>query len=334
MKEPVFIISLDFELIWGVISRIKKDTTYLTNIKNTPEVVQRSLEWFSSYGIRATWATVGYLFAENQDELEHYFPSRIQAGLPYRVAQDLINEYGEGFCFAPQLIAEIKKVRGQEIASHTFSHYHTREPGSTSEDFAKDIRAAKAIAKAKNTSLKSFVFPRNQVNKKYLPILIQEGFTAYRGNEPGWMFPSPGTSIYADTPSNKMMSIPARGARLLDTYFYLGSWRSFGKKQIAKAESIVNIPSSHFFRPYNKHLKYLENARIRRIKKAMTHAAKHKKLFHLWWHPHNFGRDIERNLSALQEILIHFNKLKDEFGMRSMNMNDTARLVLENKTVG
>ena len=54
----------------------------------------------------------------------------------------------------------------------------------------------------------------------------------------------------------------------------------------------------------------------------MTNAAKKQSLFHLWWHPHNFGINQEENLYLLADILTHFKKLKKLYGMKSMTMNE------------
>ena len=61
-----------------------------------------------------------------------------------------------------------------------------------------------------------------------------------------------------------------------------------------------------FLRPYNNILFFLEALKIVRIKKAMLHAAKHNKTFHLWWHPHNFGVNQQNNLNNLVLILNYF----------------------------
>ena len=38
----------------------------------------------------------------------------------------------------------------------------------------------------------------------------------------------------------------------------------------------------------------------------MTFAAKTGSNYHLWWHPHNFGKDLEANLKFLEKILQHY----------------------------
>ena len=52
----------------------------------------------------------------------------------------------------------------------------------------------------------------------------------------------------------------------------------------------------------------------------MTYAAEHGALYHLWWHPHNFGAHLEENMSLLRRILGHFQIMRERCGMKSMNM--------------
>jgi hypothetical protein len=73
----------------------------------------------------------------------------------------------------------------------------------------------------------------------------------------------------------------------------------------------------------------LERLRLRRITSAMETAARRRRLFHLWWHPHNFGVDLEENLAFLRGILDYFRTLQERYGMRSMTMAAVADEVLQ-----
>lgn len=55
----------------------------------------------------------------------------------------------------------------------------------------------------------------------------------------------------------------------------------------------------------------------------MTYAAKRGLLYHLWWHPHNFGRDIEENFNTLRNILAHYKKLNVKYNFESKTMKET-----------
>ena len=54
----------------------------------------------------------------------------------------------------------------------------------------------------------------------------------------------------------------------------------------------------------------------------MTLAAQQKKLYHIWWHPHNFGKNIQENLSILAEIIAHFDYLRSRYNFKSLNMSE------------
>ncbi|WP_241492519.1 hypothetical protein [Lacinutrix himadriensis] len=54
----------------------------------------------------------------------------------------------------------------------------------------------------------------------------------------------------------------------------------------------------------------------------MTHAAKHKKNYHLWWHPHNFGQNTEENFKALETLFIHYSTLNNTYNFSSKTMTD------------
>ena len=56
------------------------------------------------------------------------------------------------------------------------------------------------------------------------------------------------------------------------------------------------------------------------IKQGMKEAAKRNAIYHLWWHPHNFGNNLNDNLNGLKKIVKHFTNLKDLYGMKSKSM--------------
>jgi hypothetical protein len=93
--------------------------------------------------------------------------------------------------------------------------------------------------------------------------------------------------------------------------------------------NILNIPASMFFRPYNEKLKIFEGLKVKRIKNSLTRCAKSGGIFHLWWHPHNFGDNLEQNICQLEEILRHFNSLRERYKLESFTMNDISKLVLQ-----
>ena len=59
----------------------------------------------------------------------------------------------------------------------------------------------------------------------------------------------------------------------------------------------------------------------------MHYSAINKSDFHLWWHPHNFGVNIDDNIEFLDEILSSFRDLKMQYGMRSLNMGEISNII-------
>ncbi len=52
----------------------------------------------------------------------------------------------------------------------------------------------------------------------------------------------------------------------------------------------------------------------------MTAAAKNNEIYHLWWHPHNFGQDPKNNLKDLKILLEHYKQCSQDFSFQSVNM--------------
>lgn len=317
------IISLDFELLWGVRDR-RTIASYGENIRGVWEVLPRMLQLFDQYDIKATFATVGLLFAANKEELMHFCPAQRpnysdQSLSPYNGHFKLVkeNEQEDPYHFAPTMIQFILDQQKHEIASHTFSHYYCLEKGQTPEAFKADLQAALAIAKAKGISIQSLVFPRNQYNDAYLKIAQELGLTTFRGNEKKWFYRP---SSRAEEPLHK------RAFRLLDAYLNLSGPNCYGWEELS-GQTLINIPSSRFLRPYSPGLKYFDYLRIKRIMAGMSYAAKQHKVYHLWWHPHNFGKYQNENFAVLHQILEHYRLLNEQFSFESCTMKTLTDLL-------
>jgi hypothetical protein len=61
----------------------------------------------------------------------------------------------------------------------------------------------------------------------------------------------------------------------------------------------------------------------------MTHAAKNNLTYHLWWHPHNFGINQDKNFVFLEKILKHYQKLNTQYNFQSVTMSKLAENVLK-----
>lgn len=314
------IVSLDFELFWGM-QDCSTFEEYQENVLGGRRAIPRLLDLFTKHGIHATWATVGFQFADNYHELLQYFPqeslrpSYLQPRLStYRCFENIGHNEEEAPCFySPTLIHKISKCEGQEIGSHTFSHYYCREAGQTTEQFEADMRAALSLANAKGYKLASVVLPRNQCTDEYIEVLRRLGFIAYRDEENDWIH-------------KKITFYPLlRALRLADVYLPLTGQGGYLPKN---ENGIVNLIGSRMYKPFFKPLAFLEKMKIYRIKKQMLHAAKAGLTFHLWWHPHNVGVMTNYHLKQLEDIFGYYNQLKEKYGMRSLNMKEAAEEIL------
>ncbi|MBR6825846.1 MAG: polysaccharide deacetylase family protein [Oscillospiraceae bacterium] len=307
------IISLDFELFWGMHDRCTLEQ-YKDNILGGRAGIPQLLSLFQAFDIHATWATVGMLMGKGPEELAPYLPADVPSYTckelsPYPFLNTLYEK--DPIYFAPELPILISKTPGQEIGSHTFCHYYCREDGQTTEQFRRDMEASKSISASKGFAVESVVLPRNQSEPAYTEILRNLGFTSYRDEENDW--------IHEKVKFRPLM----RALRLADVYLPLTGHGCFTPKN---ENGIVNIVGSRMYKP--RFIGFLEPLKMRRIKKQMLHAAKHDLCFHLWWHPHNIGVDTEYHLSQLEEIFRYYKKLQEAYGMRSLNMGELAHEVL------
>ena len=318
MSKPTLIVSLDFELFWGMQDGWEL-SGYEDHVLGGRKAIPRMLELFQKHGIHATWATVGFQFAESEAEIRKYFPDQKPtydnpALSSYRCFGHIGQNETDAPCFyAPSLIEQIAATPGQEIGSHTFSHYYCREAGQTVEQFRADILAAKAVAADKGYDLKSVVLPRNQCEPEYTQVLNELGFTAYRDEENDW--------IHEKIKFRPLMRL----LRLADVYLPLTGQGGY----VPEIENgIVNLVGSRMYKPYFKPLAFLEGLKVHRIKKQMLHAAKNGLTFHLWWHPHNVGVHTDFHMNQLEAIFSYYDELKEKYGMRSLNMGEAAQEVL------
>lgn len=320
------VISLDFEIHWGVRDLTRVDGPYRANLEGVWEVVPRLLETFQEFDVAATWATVGLLFADSREQAHAHTPAlkpsyRDETLDPYREHLGQ-SEDDDPFHYAPSLIEKVRRSPRQEIGTHTFSHYYCLEPGQDGASFEQDLNSAISIAREKDLQLKSLVFPRNQYNPDYDQILCDAGITCYRGNQRTWAY-RPGSTAESNKPAKKL-------GRLADHYVKVAGYHTTRWDEVLQPDRpLCDVPASFYLRPFSPRLKKLDPLRLRRIEQAMRHAATRGELFHLWWHPHNFGIFIDENLAFLRKVLTAYRQLRQAHGMRSLSMGEVADCVLK-----
>lgn len=316
-----FIISLDFELMWGVRDH-RSVAEYGDAVLGGREAIPLMLQRFREARIRATWATVGLLFAKNRTAMLDHAPIlrpayRDVALSPYSAIETGLvgkDEQADPLHFGASLIDRIAETEGQEIATHTFSHYYCLEPGADIASFEADILSAFAIAREVGHKPQSIVYPRNQTSEAFVAAGAELGLITYRGDATGWLYKAR---------AGHETTLTFRLARFLDSAFPIGPEQVVHPERDGQA---CNVPASRFLRPWSAKLGIYNELHIRRIEAEMEMAAQRGGCFHLWWHPHNFGRNTARNLAQLDRVIACFKRCRDNLGMESCTMHELSML--------
>ena len=314
IEKGAFVVSLDYELMWGGLDIWSEEDYGKSNIAHVAEVIQRLIALFEQYHVKATFATVGLIMHKSKTDAQESIPKEVPSYdnnklFPYGKYLDGISD--NNLYFAPNTITLLKASNKIEIGTQTYSHYYCWEKGQTIKQFECDIKKAIELAKRNNINLKSIVFPRNQVSAEYLNICKQYGINIYRGN----------ALKYFSEPKNRIENYKNKICRLLDAYINISGRTSFKFAEIKEGD-MLNVRASRILRPYSNILRHFESQRLKRIKNEITYAAKNKEIYHLWFHPHNFGCNMDQNILFLEEILKHYSLCRDKYEMMSMTMSD------------
>ena len=310
------VVSLDFELQWGVRDLIVLDLAQRRRLLRARGLVPRLLDVFEEFSIHVTWATVGLLFARSKKEAEAFRPLAMpKYSDPHLTPESESvgdDERDDPYHYAPSLIRAIASRPHQEIGCHSFSHYYCMEPGQCEAEFESDLNSAIAIASNSGHQLQSFVFPRNQVRPGYLSALQRAGILAYRSTETA--------GAKAAAAFSRQRRPIKRLARWLDSHVDL-----YGPQTAAWPESNpAPLAASRYLRASGRALAF-QRLRMRRIEQGLRDAAEQHKIFHLWWHPEDFADGRDGNLRMLRHVLALFDRYRAQYGMLSFTMAEAAR---------
>ena len=321
-RPGALVISLDFELHWGVRDHVTRDDVMFGRLPHARQAVRDMLNVFTGRQIRATWATVGFLFASTRDELDAFLPEERpvyrRCELDPYVETIGVDEERDPEHLAGSLVQLISGGEGQEVGSHTFSHYYCLEAGQNEAAFRADLAAAQAIALRHGLELTSLVLPRNQWNPAYAGAVLDLGFRCIRGPQRAW----------GHRPHRAgKASMLHRGARLADAYIGVSPPPTTGWNEVLLSSGLCDVPASAFLRPYDPARKRLEPLRVARLRSGLRRAAQEGRIFHLWWHPHNFSQHQAENFALLEQVLDEFDRLAVVEGMQSLTMGDVSAAV-------
>lgn len=313
-KAGTLVISLDFEMFWGI-ADFADIQEWTPIVERVHMVVPRLLELFQKHGVHATWATVGALMCENRSEFLERLPKPVAPQTKKILDKLGLMEPGssvscpEHILFAPELVRMVASCEGQEIGTHTFSHYYCDDPTGSPEEFAAELTASERITNEKGYPFYSAVFPRNQVSEQFVEVLHHSKLKCFRGVERGWI-------------AKNRPKLGKLGTILwyLDNYIPLARTCSFPPKDVEQIGKLTNISNSRFFKPYRPQYAFAERLKLWRYKLEMKSAAKRGEIYHIYWHPHNFSENTEANFGQIDELLSYYEKMRSKYGMKSKNM--------------
>lgn len=290
---------------------------------NTRFAIPQMLQLFSQYDIQVTWAIVGMIFNQNLEMWKNNRPDLVpdyanKTVSSYHWCDEKRQHLNESNLFAPELIDQIKSTPGAEIGTHTYSHYYCHEQGQTPDQFKADLEKAIQLALSNGIIIESLVFPRNQFNAAYMEVCRQVGIKSVRTNPDKW---------YWDT--SKKDSLAIKLMRTGDAWFPINKNSSVPLESIDASLNPVQLPASRLYRAWTKN-RLLNALKMKRIFSEMTKAAKNGGVYHLWWHPHNFGYHPFECLSELKAILEHYSLLQKQYGFLSLNMKGLRNHVINN----
>lgn len=309
MADPgVFTLSLDTELAWGSFDRgglSRHGNAY----RQTPEVVDRLCTMFDRHGVSATWAVVGHLLEDCDGSHEDVSAARRDwlARAPCSGTTD------RSLWYAPDLLERIRAAEtDQEIGLHGYSHLpFDRVDRQTARE---ELEAAVGAAETVGVEPTSFVFPRNRI--AHVDLLAEFDFDAYRGRDARW---------YEGPP------VPEIGRKPLRFVDEALSRRP--PVVVPTAESgVVRIPGSQIFRPAHGAWGYTPaDSQRRRAEKGLERAAETGRVFHLWLHPFNLGRDPEALLATLDAILARAAELREAGKLTVASMAEVAAMTRDGR---
>ena len=111
----MLIVSLDFELFWGM-QDVCSLNDYKHNLMGVWDAVPELLDIFQQNDVHATWATVGFMFADSLMTLKNYIPPKellptydeIRRSAYRCIESENIDSQRKCF-FAPELISKISR---------------------------------------------------------------------------------------------------------------------------------------------------------------------------------------------------------------------------------
>jgi hypothetical protein len=299
---PIFNISIDTELIWGVLHH-PDDAAYRamnSNPDKTRDVFNRLLEIFDRYDTPVTWAIVGHMFLDKCEGHNH-LPSP-EPGWYSKDPGGNLNSYP--LFYGRDIIENILSRKSiHEVAYHSFSH-----PDFThcSREVAEaEIKEGVKIADDLGIKLDSFVFPKNGI--VHIDLLIKYGFKIYRGkNLQKWDVNQPLLQKKINGLVDKFITTPVDGV------WRNGIWELPSSMSLFETQVPFTLPI--------------------RLSNGIGKSIKRGKIFNIYFHPFDFL--IQPSLDKyLEKLLKNISVERQHDNIHIMTMREIASYLDRNKSI-
>ncbi|WP_340097692.1 polysaccharide deacetylase family protein [Salinibaculum salinum] len=275
-------LSVDAELGWGWHDL---DSPPNDRIEAARQSWQRLQGLLSEFSVPATWAIVGHLLLDDCDGRHQSHPAGVdwferETG-EWRERPDLR--------FGGELVNDLQTARvDHDIGSHTFSHVPLSSDKADRETARAELERSVETAANYGLSMKSFVYPRNRVGHRDL--LVEYGFTTYRGNRPKtWVDENDTLGTVAKLVRG---TVPGTGPPVVDP--------------VVDEFGLVNIPASLYLFGFEGRARSVAEAvyadpMVLKARHGIDAAADDDGVFHMWLHPNNLVD--ERDFARMRAIL-------------------------------
>jgi len=298
LASPVFIISIDVELAWGL--RLHPQHKMMALFQSEPQRMRQSIDSLikilDSHDIGATWAVLGHLFldsAEVKEVVHPEIPQMKEGWLGWDFYQNL-NHNHPGYYGRDVVETILAGSSRHEIGLHGFFHLPFSE---CSRKVAEaEVEMGIKAAGRRGVVPVSFVFPEDSIG--HVDILRRSGFQIYRGKGAGLWNKSQGFFIQkASGARDKVLAPPVRPL-----------WQ----------DGIWEIASSMYFCDPQMPFTLVPRARL-----GLWRTIRSNRVFHIWLHPWSFllYNSLERDLESFLSLVA---KKRDRGELQVMTMGELA----------
>lgn len=310
------VISIDTELAWGgAHHRNGAATRRHPGFDDERRLVAEALQVFERHGISATWAVVGHLFldrcAPGPNGRPHGELPRPRypwlGGEDWFAIDPCTTLEQDPFYYGRDIVEQILACPVvQEVACHGFSHAMIGADGVTAGVLDAELAASAQAASTLGITPRSFVYPRNLIG--HVDRLPAHGYVAYRGRRT--------TVPFATRPAWLRLVL-----RAVDR---LRPMAGSAIRPARHASGIWNLPQTYLFAPATQRSGAPVCLWARRPLARLHQAARHRGLFHLWFHPYNLTDNPRRAIAALERICAEAAHLRDEGRLDVVTMGQLA----------